>query len=280
MRKRIMALIIFAVIAAASAISLILAYAFEFTDPVSAFAKKLAPIRVVGRHVVTAYDLNTAFSLAKNLDPQISEKEVLEELVLVEKKRTILEANNVRISANDVANELAFFKKERGEEYGRFISSNFRGNETLFTKFVAYPLAVDAKTRILYHSDKTRTKKSSEKAGMILKKLSEEDADFSFLAKEYSDDRVSGQFGGDLGFVTYGQILPELEQAAFIEPVGKPMERIIVSRSGYHLLFPVQTATEEGKKLWHIRHIFIEGEGFEQWLYKESSRIKVIKIRQ
>lgn len=59
--------------------------------------------------------------------------------------------------------------------------------------------------------------------------------DFAQLAKEYSDDKASAVDGGDLGWVSPGQMVPEFEQAlAKLEPgtISEPVK----SGFGWHLI--------------------------------------------
>ncbi len=62
-----------------------------------------------------------------------------------------------------------------------------------------------------------------------------EGADFAELAKEFSDDVVSGQNGGELGTFVRGQMVPEFEEVAFSQAVGTISEPVR-TQFGYHLI--------------------------------------------
>lgn len=73
------------------------------------------------------------------------------------------------------------------------------------------------------------------KAEDILKQL-KNGADFAELAKKDSDDKGSGEKGGDLDWIVKGQMqVPEFEDAAF---ALKPMELspVVTSSLGYHII--------------------------------------------
>ena len=59
--------------------------------------------------------------------------------------------------------------------------------------------------------------------------------DFGELAKEYSEDIGSAQEGGDLGWTTPGQMVPEFEQAMTATTVGE-LSDPVRSQFGWHVL--------------------------------------------
>jgi foldase protein PrsA len=60
-------------------------------------------------------------------------------------------------------------------------------------------------------------------------------ADFAELAIKYSEDTASAPNGGDIGFISAGQTVPEFETAAFALEIGK-ISDIIETTYGYHIL--------------------------------------------
>jgi len=60
-------------------------------------------------------------------------------------------------------------------------------------------------------------------------------ADFAVLAREYSDDPVSGSDGGNLGWVSPGQMVPAFEQAMQEADVGE-FKGPFRSQFGWHIL--------------------------------------------
>jgi peptidyl-prolyl cis-trans isomerase SurA len=84
-------------------------------------------------------------------------------------------------------------------------------------------------------------------------------ADFSVMAKRYSQDPASAVNGGDLGFVKRGIFYPEFESAAFALNVGQ-ISNIIESPAGYHI---IQLIEKRGEAI-HTRHILIKIKNDEQ----------------
>jgi peptidyl-prolyl cis-trans isomerase SurA len=75
---------------------------------------------------------------------------------------------------------------------------------------------------------------------------------FEDLAKEYSEDPGSRQYGGDLGWSKRGQMVPQFEAAAMkLKP--NEMSEVVESDFGLHL---IQTLEIRGQE-YHARHILL-----------------------
>lgn len=69
----------------------------------------------------------------------------------------------------------------------------------------------------------------------VLAKAKANPKDFAKLAKEYSDDKASGQKGGDLGFITRDSVVKEFGDAAFTQKVGV-VGPLVKSQFGEHII--------------------------------------------
>lgn len=68
-----------------------------------------------------------------------------------------------------------------------------------------------------------------------IKMMLDNGADFSELAKEYSEDQSTAENGGDLGFIERRKTVQPFDSAAFNLPVGE-ISGIIQTPYGYHIL--------------------------------------------
>ena len=70
---------------------------------------------------------------------------------------------------------------------------------------------------------------------LSLRKRVEGGEDFAALAREYSEDIGSAQEGGELGWTTPGQMVPEFEQAMNATAVGEISEPVR-TQFGWHII--------------------------------------------
>lgn len=88
---------------------------------------------------------------------------------------------------------------------------------------------------ILVRTSETVSDSQAEETIRDLYQQLENGADFGALAREYSDDPVSGSDGGNLGWVSPGQMVPEFEQAMMAADVGE-LRGPFRSQFGWHIL--------------------------------------------
>lgn len=77
-------------------------------------------------------------------------------------------------------------------------------------------------------------KEALEKIKMVEDKL-KNGGDFEDLARQYSDDSASAASGGDLGYISKGQMIEEFEEALFSLDVGEVSE-IVETKYGFHII--------------------------------------------
>jgi len=78
-------------------------------------------------------------------------------------------------------------------------------------------------------------------------------ADFSMLARLYSEDTESAKHGGELGFVGKGTLVPEFAEVAFNLNDPKRVSRIVQTEYGFHI---IQLIEKKGDRI-NCRHILL-----------------------
>jgi hypothetical protein len=81
----------------------------------------------------------------------------------------------------------------------------------------------------------TRTKDQARKRAEEVLKKAKGRGDFAALAKQYSDDRVSGPRGGELGIFARGAMVKPFSDAAFALRPGE-LSGVVESDFGFHVI--------------------------------------------
>ncbi len=98
-------------------------------------------------------------------------------------------------------------------------------------------------------------KKAKKEAEDIIKKLDKGDK-FEDLAKKYSDDPGSAKKGGDLGWVSTGDMVEEFDAAAFKLKKGKYTTSPVKTQYGYHVIYKLDEKAKP--KLKDVKKTIIE----------------------
>lgn len=77
--------------------------------------------------------------------------------------------------------------------------------------------------------------------------------DFSTLAVLYSEDRGSAMMGGEMGFVSKSNLVPEFANVAFNLNDPKKVSKIVETEYGYHI---IQLIEKRGDRI-NVRHILL-----------------------
>ncbi len=241
-----------------------------------AWITKYYPVAKVGGEYISALQIDQSYSLAKKLDAKVTKQQAIDQVIMINQKEQLL--HDFKISmGNAVDEELEYYKTGKTTEYNKLLKDYFSGKEGLFVDYVVKPQVVDNLLRIKYNSDFNANNSEYTKAQGLLSRI-EMGEKFEDLAKISSEDKISGQLGGDIGFVNKGQLLPELENVVEVSTMGEVKKQIVVSRLGYHILYPVEVSEKDGQKVWHIKHILIQTKGYEAWLSNQVKNVGVFKF--
>ena len=97
--------------------------------------------------------------------------------------------------------------------------------------------------------------------------------DFKVLAALYSDDVGSANNGGELGFMSRGELVPEFERAAF-KLKDNEISEVVESTFGFHI---IQMIERRGEQI-SVRHILIKPKFSSLSLRNAKEKISAIKL--
>ena len=91
-----------------------------------------------------------------------------------------------------------------------------------------------------------------QKAEDLLKQANKKGANFEELAKKYSEDPGTKDKGGDLGWITQGQTVPEFEKVAFSLPKGS-ISDLVKTQYGFHIIKVLDKETAHTKSFDEVK---------------------------
>lgn len=151
-----------------------------------------------------------------------------------------------KVSDDDVVKEVQKAKNQYGDQFRNVLKNNGLKDEADFKNQIKFKLAMnEAIKKSITEKDVKDHYKPEIKASHILvsdeneakeiKKKLDAGASFEELAKQESQDLLSKEKGGDLGYFNSGKMAPEFETAAYKLKVGQ-ISNPVTSPNGYHII--------------------------------------------
>lgn len=151
-----------------------------------------------------------------------------------------------KVSDADVDKEVQKAKNQYGDQFTAVLENNRLKDEADFKNQIKFKLAMnEAIKKSVTEKDVKDHYKPEIKASHILvsdeneakeiKKKLDAGASFEELAKQESQDLLSKEKGGDLGYFNSGKMTPEFETAAYKLKVGQISDPV-QSPNGYHII--------------------------------------------
>jgi len=181
-----------------------------------------------------------------NQQPDFSEKAVREYLTLYSRfKMKVAEANALKIDTlANIESELSTYKKQLAKTY---LTDAEMKNKLLKEAYERSKKDVRV-AHILISTPRNNddTLSAYQKIDSLYNAITVNNADFSVIARMFSDDKQSGLNGGDLGFITTLQIVYPFENVAYntpVDDVSKPFKTIY----GYHIIKKLEERPARGE---------------------------------
>lgn len=196
-------------------------------------------------------------------------EQVLDQLQQEAIVRQIAKDQKVTVSSKEVKEQIdQITKSAGGEEKVDEVLTKFYGwDKKDLEKKIRYQL-LKQKTSEKLQNDEAINAQAKAKADEALKEV-KAGGDFAELAKKYSQDSSAAN-GGDLGFFSKGQMVPEFEKVAFELQAGQTSE-LVKTKYGYHII----KVNEKKDDQVRASHILIKGIDFDQYVEDELKKAKV-----
>jgi len=107
--------------------------------------------------------------------------------------------------------------------------------------------------------------RAKERAEDILNEVLKNKSNFSSLAKKYSEDEISKEKGGDLGWFKKGEMVPEFEKVVEKLKEGEIAKTLIKTEFGYHIIKKTgERINKNGEEEFRASHILIRTKSEEE----------------
>src|SRR3989344_3782627 len=266
--KSIRAQVIAATIVALLILVTILTYALGPTNGFAAALAQALPIpaaKVGGSFISRSRYSQNVIVLEKTLGKEPTKNQqinVLDQLIDNAVIADQLSKMGLSVSESDLNSGYEYLQKIFGK---KDVASEYGLAEAEFKELILKPDLLQAKLAIALNKDKDLNSEAYAKLDNALKELSG-GTSFKDVAEKYSDDKFSATIGGELGFVSYRDIVEEYYNE--LHEITDRDPHIAVSRHGV-FIFTVLDKDEkgpEGSARYNLRHIFLKTKDFNDWL--------------
>ena len=132
-------------------------------------------------------------------------------------------------------------------------------------------------SHIMIRPDSLSNEEAKQLAKEIINKINNGES-YEELAKKYSADQFSKNDGGDIYYITAGQIVPEFEDACYKTEVGKIYPEPVETRYGFHIIKVSEKQSRKDKV--RARHILIDFNNEEGQPDTSAALVKATRIRE
>lgn len=173
-------------------------------------------------------------------------EQVLDNLVTIK----VLE-DNYEVTDKEIDKEVDSFKDQLGEQFDMWMQQQGFKDEESFRDVIKLSLLQEAAAsegvEVTEDEMKQRYEKMNteieaqhilvddEETAKEVKKKLDEGESFEDLAKEYSNDEANAEDGGNLGYFSVGDMVPEFEEAAYdleVDEISEP----VMTQHGFHII--------------------------------------------
>jgi len=96
---------------------------------------------------------------------------------------------------------------------------------------------------------------------------------FAEIASKYSEGE-SAKNGGDLGWLSTDQMIPEIALTAALLKAGDT-SNVLETPLGFHIIKLEDKKTENGLEMFKLKQVFVKAQNFSDWLIEQEKNIKI-----
>lgn len=201
------------------------------------------------------------------------EKDVLDRLIKDKVAQQEAKKRDIIVTQEDIQTEFELRSEANSgkEEFTKFIADNYALNIEQYKEYKIKPYLTQKRLEAAVIKEDSYSKGSQNKASQALSEL-KNGSDFSEVVKKYSDDELSKNQAGDMGYLKRATVVKPIEDAVFSLEVNG-LSDIVRTDFGYHIIKVTDKRDDEVR--WS--QIVISVESFQDWLTARVSEAKVKK---
>ncbi len=283
---------VIAIIVAVLAVILVGGLAWVYTGKLSPAKEKILttlplPAAIVDTKFVSAESVITRINLAKQLmeeqgmGEQVDAADTYKQLIEVKKVEAIGSNKNISVTNDEINEEyqniITQYFDGNAEDFQKELDKTYKMSADEFKKEVIRQRVLQSNLSLWYSRQKDLNEAAYKTAQDLYDKINN-GQNFDEIAKIYTQDEATKDFAGDSGMIPYDDLLAEFREELKDSKVGDT--KLIASRYGLHVLkvLELNDSGENGAKQIHLQQIFVQQDGFEDWLTKEIEGVKVIQL--
>lgn len=239
------------------------------------------PAAIVNGHIIWLDELNARAALLDGFnEDQMKERLAFNNLVEDQLINDSLQQYNLSVPEELLNQQLAELSSKFANQqaFQNYLQTQYALNLNVFVNDILQPYLKRLILQKYLAADPQALAQAEAKAQHLREQLLAGELTFAEAAKAYSDDRLSAEQGGSLGWFMWGSMLPEFEASLRTLKVGE-ISQPILSNYGYHLIRldeidgprPTNHSDSNGA-LGNVRisHIFILTASFNDWLQQQK----------
>lgn len=245
------------------------------------------PAAIVDMKFVSAESVLDRAALSKQLleaqgmGDKADSNKIFDQIVDVKKLEAVASQRSVKAPQAEIEEEYKNIVTQyaQGDEaaFLKELNDTYRMGSDKFKNEVVRQQVLQSNLLLWYSQQEDLNKEAYDKARELENRINNGES-FDEIAKQYSEDESTKDFAGDSGMIPFDDLLPEFRESLKDSQVGD--SKLVVSRYGLHVtkVLEINNDGENGAKQVHLQQIFVQQQGFGEWLEKQVGNIRVLKL--